>query len=53
MDFRERLGSFAICHLSTHNEFETRKATAQRVRLNSKAVIARSQQEKAGRVAML
>jgi len=48
MDFREWLGSFAICHLSTHAEFKSRKATAQGVRLNSKTAIAPPQQERAG-----
>jgi len=53
MDFREWLGSFAICHLSTHADFKSRMGRAQRARLNSKAVIVPPQQERAGWVAML
>src|SRR4029077_7118761 len=35
MDFREWLGLFAICHLSTHADFKSRMGRAQRARLNS------------------
>jgi hypothetical protein len=52
MEFREWLGSFAICHLNTHANFKTRKRRARLARFISNAAPT-LRLENAGRVATL